>query len=105
MKKLIVYLSPLAEKKLNDLLNYLVEEWSVKSKTQFLKKLKQKTDQISTQPKSCIESEFFPGIFKLVIEKHTSLFYRIKNDEIEIITIIDNRQNPDSVHREIITST
>jgi plasmid stabilization system protein ParE len=101
VKKLKVYLSPIAESKLNELLLYLVEEWSVKSKTIFLKKLKQKTTQISVHPKSCVQSEAFPGLFRLVIEKHISLYYRINGDEIEIITIIDNRQNPESVNREI----
>jgi len=33
-------------------------------------------------------------------ETHT-IFYRIKNKEIEIITLIDNRQNPEEVEKAL----
>ena len=101
MSKLNVYLSPLAESKLETLLDYLVSEWSQKSKKKFLKKLEEKINQIATQPNSCPESKEFPGLFKGVVEKHTSIFYRIHNDGIEIITIFDNRQNPSTLDKEV----
>ncbi|MBT3303506.1 MAG: type II toxin-antitoxin system RelE/ParE family toxin [Bacteroidetes bacterium] len=101
MRKLPVYLSPIAEEKLTSILSYLREEWSERSANSYLETFLNKTEQISIHPRSCIESSEYKGLFKMVIEKHTSLFYRIYEDEIEIITIIDNRQNPDSIKKEI----
>lgn len=101
MKRHKVYFSPLAQLKLELILQFLVEEWSTQSKTKFLKKFQEKVDQISTHPLSCIESEQLSGIRKAVVEKHTSIYYRIHKDEIEVITIFDNRQNPSLIQKEI----
>lgn len=49
-------------------------------------------------PKSCPESEEFKGLHKCVVTKHNSLFYRITDDEIEVITLFDNRQDPSSLN-------
>ena len=101
MSKWLVYLSPQAESKLDDLLFYLETEWSEKSKQKFIEKLKKKLSQISLQPRSCPESKEKTRVFKAVIEKHVSLYYRILGDEIEVITVFDNRQNPGSLDKEI----
>ena len=92
-----VVLSPTARKKLDTLLEYLQAEWSVKVKREFIKKLDKSVDQIATHPKSCPESQEFKGLHKCVVTKQTSLFYRITEDEIEVITIFDNRQDPTSL--------
>ncbi|TVR39825.1 MAG: type II toxin-antitoxin system RelE/ParE family toxin, partial [Cryomorphaceae bacterium] len=39
--------------------------------------------------------------FKCVVTKQTSFYYRIINDEIEIISISDNRQDPDRIEDEL----
>lgn len=53
-----------------------------------------------SNPKSCpmTESE---GIFKNVVSKQTSYYYRIQNLDIEIITLTDNRQNPEKIAKEL----
>ncbi len=51
-----------------------------------------KFSQISSQPESCTESTVLSGLYKCVVTKQTSFFYRIKASEIEVITLIDNRQ-------------
>lgn len=89
-----VVLSPTARRKLDTQLEYLQEEWSVKVKREFIKKLDKSIDQIATHPKSCPESHEFKGLHKCVVTKQTSLFYRIKKEEIEVITLFDNRQDP-----------
>lgn len=67
MSSYSVFLSPIAEKKLILLLEYLEIEWGVKSKKDYL--------------------------------KQSAFFYRI--NKIEIITIIDNRQNPEIIKKEL----
>jgi len=98
-----VFLSELAENKLLKLNDYLLENWSLKVKNDFIKKLTSKIDQISEQPESCPQSSEFKGLFKCVVTKQTTLYYRINLDrnEIEIITIFDTRQNPDKLEKDI----
>lgn len=96
-----VFLSPIAEKKLFLLLEYLEKEWFKKSADLFLKKFLNKTKQVSQFPKSSIKSKEFPNLYKCIVTKHTSFFYRIKDYSIEIITLIDNRQDPTAIPDEL----
>ena len=89
-----VVLSATAKTKLSDLLEYLENRWSERVKKDFIKKLDQSISRISHYPKSCPESSEQKGLFKCVVTKQTSLFYRIKAKEIEVVTLFDNRQNP-----------
>jgi plasmid stabilization system protein ParE len=100
MKKLRVFLSPLAERKLFVLLDYLTEEWGIVAKDKFLLKFKNAVNQVSIQPKSCPESNE-NGIFRCVVTPQSSFYYRIKNDEIEIITLFDNRQDQQKIFEEL----
>ncbi|GBD87794.1 plasmid stabilization system protein [bacterium BMS3Abin03] len=101
MKKYDVFLSPLAERKLIILLDYLTKEWGVNSKNKYLSKFKNAINQISTHPKSCPESLEMKGLYKCVLTKQSSFYYRIRNDEIEIITFFDNRQDQSKIFKEI----
>lgn len=96
-----VYLSPLAEYKLTKLLSYLEEEWGKSSKDKFLKKLEEKVIQISSQPKSTPLAEDFDEVHWCVVTPQSSFYYRILKLEIEVITITDNRQNPEKIINEI----
>lgn len=96
-----VFLSPLAELKLELLIEYLVTEWGESSKEKFLKKLEITIDRISKFPDSNQMSNELGGIFKCVVSRQTSLVYRMKIDEVEIITIFDNRQDPKKIKQEI----
>ena len=98
-----VYLSKLAEEKLLILSNYLLTHWNLKTRDTFIEKLTNKINQISEQPESCPQSADFKGLFKCVITKQTTFYYRVNHDlkEIEIITIFDTRQNPDNLNKEV----
>lgn len=102
MKPYKVYLSPTAQEQYLDILDYLYDEWSEQVKQTFQKKFDQKIDQIAYHPKSCPASVVFTSIYKAVVEKHTSFYYRIKREEVEILTIVDNRQDPE-VTRDQLT--
>ncbi|MFP9099675.1 type II toxin-antitoxin system RelE/ParE family toxin [Flavobacterium sp. RHBU_24] len=95
------YFSPLAEKKLLQLFNYLIEEWSVKVKDNFRNILDDKLEQISNYPESCIQSKRFFNLYLCVVTKQTSFLYRINNNEIEVITVFDNRSSFTSITKEI----
>lgn len=98
-----VYLSELAENKLLILVDYLLVKWNLKVKNDFIEKLTQKIEQISNQPECCPQSKDFIGLYKCVVTKQTTFYYRIFLDEneIEIITIFDTRQNPSQLDKEI----
>ena len=98
-----VFLSIQAEIKLLQLNNYLLHKWNVKVRDEFIEKLTQKINQVSVQPESCSQSKDFDGLYKCVVTKQTTFYYRILFDknEIEVITIFDTRQNPYKLSYEI----
>ncbi len=98
-----VYLSELAEEKLIILSDYLLAHWNLETKDRFIKKLTNKINQISKQPESCPQSASFKGLFKCVVTKQTTFYYRVNHElkEIEIITIFDSRQNPSKLSKEV----
>lgn len=104
MKKHEVFLSPLAERKLIILLDYLIDQWGVNSKNKYVSKFKSAINQISIHPESCPESLKIKGLYKCVVTKQSSFYYRIRNNEIEIITLFDNRQDQSKIFREITSS-
>ena len=98
-----VFLSELAERKLLKLSDYLIENWNLKARDKFIETLSEKIKQISLQPESCPQSSEFKGLFKCVVTKQTTFYYRVTapTSEIEIITIFDTRQNPDKLTKDI----
>jgi plasmid stabilization system protein ParE len=98
-----VYLSENAEQKLLLLTDYLKVKWNEKVKEDFINKLTKKINLISAYPQSCPESKDFKGLYKCVVSKQTTFYYRVllDRDEIEIITLFDTRQNPINLSKEI----
>lgn len=94
MKSRNVVLSETAKTKLSHLLKYLEIEWSKKVKRDFIKKLDQSILKVSHYPESCPESTEVKGLYKCVMTKQTSFFYRVSPIEIEIVTFFDTRQDP-----------
>ncbi len=94
MKVLHIVISERAEKNLNKIVTYLENEWSERVKQNFILKLSKVINQISQSPLMFPASEIKKGLRKCVITKHTIIFYRVAEHEIEIITIQDSRQNP-----------
>tara|TARA_R110002124_G_C8761073_1_gene499140 strand:- start:201 stop:503 length:303 start_codon:yes stop_codon:yes gene_type:complete len=98
-----VFLSELAENKLLKLSDYILENWNLKTRDKFIEKLTEKIKQISLQPESCPKSSEFKGLYKCVVTKQTTFYYRISTElnEVEIITIFDTRQNPNKLRKDI----
>ena len=98
-----VFLSEQAENKLLILNEYLLQNWGLKVKNDFVEKLTKKINQIFSNPESCPLSKEFAGLYKAVVSKQTTFYYRIHFDlrEIEIITVFDTRQNPDKLRQDI----
>ena len=101
MKQYAVFQSPLAEKKLLLLLDYLESEWGDASRANFIKKFKTVINNLTSAPYSFPLLDADIGIRKGVVTKHTSIYYRVLNREVEIITLIDNRQNQKRLFDEL----
>jgi plasmid stabilization system protein ParE len=100
MRKII--LSKKASKRFENLLEYLESKWSHKVKNDFIIKLDKSLKQIQKFPESCPHTSFVKGIHMLVVTKQTSLIYRFNSKTITIVTLFDNRMNPDKLKKETI---
>jgi plasmid stabilization system protein ParE len=96
-----VIISKTAEKKLEKLFEYLIENWSLKVKKDFVKKLDGKIDLLKTHPSGFPESIKVKGLRKCVITKQTTLYYKFDSKRINIITIFDTRQNPEKLKEDL----
>lgn len=79
---------------LKETIEYLENNWTERDLRTFSTKLDHTIQLISKTP------EIFPASFekknirKAVVEKHNSLYYRIHNNSIEILSIFSNRKDP-----------
>lgn len=89
-----VFLSKVAQFKLSGLLTYLQDEWSDTEKKSFLERFRVSVENVRNFPMSCQQSESMPELYRCVVTSQTSFYYRISGNDIEIITVIDNRQDP-----------
>lgn len=96
-----VKISKTAEKKLETLFDYLLQKWSQKVKTEFVKKLDKSIDLIKLTPEIFPESDKQTGLHKCVVTKQTTLYYRFDSKAIYIITIFDTRQKPSKLKKDL----
>jgi plasmid stabilization system protein ParE len=96
-----VDISKTAQKKLDNLFNYLIENWSTKVKNEFVQKLDNSIKTIKNQPEAFPESTLRNGLRKCVITKQTTMFYRFNSSRVFIVTIFDSRQNPEKLNEEL----
>jgi plasmid stabilization system protein ParE len=89
-----ITISKRAKLNLESIIDYLKANWSEKVLSDFLEKLQKKTDLIKQNPLIFANSEIKNEVRKCLITKHNAMYYRVKNDEIEIITIHDTRKDP-----------
>jgi plasmid stabilization system protein ParE len=99
MRKVI--LSKRASQKLDKLLNYLETEWSLKVKHDFISKFDKALSQIKKYPDSSPHSNNVNGLFKKVVTKQTTIYYKFNDNAISVVTIFDNRMNPKKLIKEV----
>ncbi len=89
-----VTISERAERNLDGIVLYLETEWSVRIRDKYLELLQKKIEMIAKMPYMYEASSKSKTIRRCVVNKQTSLYYRVKKEEIEIVTIQNTRQNP-----------
>ncbi len=81
------------------ILDYLEGRWTKKEITRFVRLLDKHLLLIKENPFLFPKSKNSTEYRKAVISKQVSLYYKISNNEIYLITLFDNRQNPQKVTR------
>ena len=89
--------SKLAEDDFSSILDYLYENWNIKVVNKFIDLSDKLIYQISKNPNQYPIINNTIRIRKGVITKHSSLYYRINRNKIEILRIYDNRQDPNKL--------
>jgi plasmid stabilization system protein ParE len=88
-----IVLSEPAAEQLQALLDYLEVEWSQRVQDGFLLKLERSFIALRQFPRAFPKSEKFPGLHKCVITAQCSAYYRVYEEEIQIIAFFDNRMD------------
>ena len=83
-----------AEKEYYKLLDYIIEYFGNKKAEQVDKKISKTLNQISINPIQFPESKERRGTRRCVLSKQTTLYYRVKQNHVEVITFWTNRKNP-----------
>ncbi len=78
---------------LEEILDYLILNWSQKEVIQFKYKLSKQIDLILQFPRMLPVSDFNPKLRKAVLSKQTTLFYQIKGEAIYLVYIFVNIRN------------
>jgi plasmid stabilization system protein ParE len=88
-----------ASRDLNGIQDYLESKWTEKEIRGFFRNLEKHLELIRENPKLYPAADKWKEVRRCVLSKQTSLYYRIKSRTIEIITLFDNRQNPDKLKK------
>ena len=92
--KLEVVWSLESAKRTDQVIEYLLQEWSEKEAINFLEILHRFEELVSNFPEIYPLSQKKKGYRKAVILKQISIIYSVKRKTILIHTLIDNRQDP-----------
>ncbi|HRH50774.1 MAG TPA: type II toxin-antitoxin system RelE/ParE family toxin [Panacibacter sp.] len=83
-----------ADQKVKQVYAYLLENWNQKVADEFYEKFEKVIHIISLQPEIGRASAKRPDIRRKLVTKHNCLYYRIKDDSIIIINMLDTRRDP-----------
>ncbi len=92
MVKKVVF-PPEANERLRDIVYYLIDWRSAKSAKKFLEALDNKIKNIRLFPHSFPQIQGKDDIRRCVISTQISLYYRVQQNSIEVITFFDSRQD------------
>ncbi|MFA9186726.1 type II toxin-antitoxin system RelE/ParE family toxin [Flavobacterium magnesitis] len=87
--------SETALKNLREIKFYLISKWSERVYIKFKDNIIKTVDLISKNPEAFPKSD--KNIYKCVLSKQTTIFYRFNSTEIQILSVFDTRQNPNKL--------
>ena len=88
-----------AEKSFNAILDYLMEVWTQKEALTFIDLVEETIEKIRNYPEMFKVSQYNEASREAFITKHTTMFYRILEELIEVEYFWGNFQNPDKIKK------
>jgi len=89
-----IFWTDFALKELAITIAYLEENWTVKELRNLASEIESNLLLISKNPFLFQSSDIKKDIHRVVIAKHNNLYYRVKNNSVEVISFFSNKQNP-----------
>jgi len=86
--------APQAKKDFWSNIDYLEAEWSEKVAFNFIEKVNSTITLLQNDNVLFIKTNY-KSVYKIVITKHISLFYRINNNNLELLRFWNNFQSPE----------
>ncbi len=89
-----IFWTPRAIKGLQEVVNYLEENWTIKEILNFEKKVDDLLNKISKYPKMCPKTSKYKRVYKGLIDKNNYIIYKVKSrkETIEIINFRGTKQ-------------
>ena len=78
-----------------EILEYLDKHWNRNVTIRYIERVDTVISTIQASPQLFPTSSDFKKVRRCVVTKHTTLYYRIINDKIQLITLFDSRHNPE----------
>jgi len=79
---------------LKEIVGYIETNWTNKEISRFFKKLERTIKQISINPLMFPKTEKRESVRRCVLSKQLTLYYQVDTNYLYIISLFDNRRNP-----------
>ena len=79
---------------LENTIEYLEENWTERELRNLAIEIEETLSLLSHNPNLFQASDIKKDIRRVVVAKHNTLYYRVKNNTIEILSFFSNRQSP-----------
>ncbi len=79
---------------LENTIEYLEENWTERELRNLALEIEETLNLLSHNPNLFQASEVKKDIRRVVVAKHNTLYYHVKNNTIEILSFFSNRQSP-----------
>lgn len=86
--------SDIALEDYHNIIDYLINSWALSVAIDFENIVNRKLSNLSKRPFTGIKSDRNPAIRSILFTKRNRLYYRIKGNNIELLSIIDTRMDP-----------
>lgn len=92
-----IFWTDFALKELENTIEYIEQYWSEKELKNLAEKLEETLNLISKNPDIFQVSEFKKDVRRVVVLKFNTIYYRLNNNQIEILSFFSNRQDPKKI--------
>ncbi len=92
--------TPLGLKSLAKTTHFIEEQWNNKVAESFLDRLDERLEQLKRNPQ--MGSAYKKTEFRqLLIHPHVTLYYKLKTDNINLVLVWANKQDPDELREQL----